>query len=41
LYSADWDREWHADEERKSVLVFIGVDLPEQEIRDAFAHLTA
>ncbi|MEH2919797.1 GTPase [Samsonia erythrinae] len=41
LYSADWDREWQPDEERKSVLVFIGVDLPEQEIRDAFARLTA
>ncbi|WP_409159133.1 GTPase [Pectobacterium sp. B2J-2] len=41
LYSADWDREWQPDEERKSVLVFIGVDLPEQDIRDAFARLTA
>ncbi|APS29192.1 GTPase [Pectobacterium brasiliense] len=41
LYSADWDREWQPDEERKSVLVFIGVDLPEQEIHDAFARLTA
>ncbi|MEH0875518.1 GTPase [Pectobacterium cacticida] len=41
LYSADWDSEWQPGEERKSVLVFIGVDLPEQEIRDAFARLTA
>ncbi|MDX5628138.1 MULTISPECIES: GTPase [unclassified Brenneria] len=41
LYSADWDREWRDDEERRSVLVFIGRDLPEQEIRDGFARLTA
>ncbi|PWC15078.1 GTPase [Brenneria roseae subsp. americana] len=41
LYSADWDREWQDGEERQSVLVFIGQDLPEQEIRDAFARLTA
>ncbi|MCV9877826.1 GTPase [Brenneria izbisi] len=41
LYSADWDREWQADEVRQSVLVFIGLDLPEQEIREAFARLTA
>ncbi|RLM27800.1 GTPase [Brenneria alni] len=39
LYSADWDREWRDDEERKSVLVFIGRDLPEQDIRDGFARL--
>ena len=28
LYNADWDREWLPEEERKSTLVFIGVDLP-------------
>ncbi|MFD1259344.1 GTPase [Entomomonas asaccharolytica] len=39
LYSADWDRDWQADEERESVLVFIGLNLPEQEIRDGFAKL--
>lgn len=39
LYSADWDRDWQADEERESVLVFIGLNLPEQEIRDGFANL--
>lgn len=39
LYSADWDREWRADEARASVLVFIGVELPEAEIRDRFAAL--
>ena len=33
LYNADWDREWLPEEERKSTLVFIGVDLPEEEIR--------
>ncbi|MCG8707070.1 GTPase [Brenneria sp. 4F2] len=41
LYNADWDREWRADEDRHSVLVFIGKDLPEQAIRDGFARLTA
>ncbi|MCC8367842.1 GTPase [Xenorhabdus sp. PB61.4] len=39
LYSADWDREWRDDEQRQSVLVFIGVDLPEQKIREKFAQL--
>ena len=39
LYSADWDRPWKEDEERKSILVFIGVNLPEQEIRESFAGL--
>ncbi|MBD2783419.1 GTPase [Xenorhabdus sp. DI] len=39
LYSADWDREWRDDEPRESVLVFIGIDLPEQEIRAKFAAL--
>lgn len=39
LYSADWDREWQADETRQSTLVFIGVNLPEKEIRAGFAGL--
>lgn len=39
LYNADWDREWLADEEQKSTLVFIGLDLPEDEIRAGFAAL--
>ncbi len=38
LYSADWDRPW-GDENPHSVLVFIGVQLPEDEIRAAFAGL--
>lgn len=39
LYSADWDRQWLATEKRESVLVFIGLNLPEQEIRQEFANL--
>lgn len=39
LYSADWDREWQADEQPSSTMVFIGIQLPETEIRDAFAAL--
>jgi G3E family GTPase len=39
LYNADWDREWLADEECRSTLVFIGVDLPEDTIRQRFAAL--
>ncbi|WP_413725904.1 GTPase [Sodalis sp. RH16] len=39
LYNADWDREWRADEAKTSVLVFIGIDLPEAEIRAGFAAL--
>ncbi|MCH4234269.1 MAG: GTPase [Serratia liquefaciens] len=39
LYNADWDREWLPEEERRSTLVFIGVDLPEEEIRARFAEL--
>ena len=38
LYSADWDRPW-GDETPRSVMVFIGVALPEDEIRAAFAGL--
>ncbi|MDR0806633.1 MAG: GTPase [Enterobacteriaceae bacterium] len=39
LYNADWDRDWQPDEERKSTLVFIGINLPEEEIRTKFAEL--
>ena len=39
LYNADWDREWLPEEERKSTLVFIGVDLPEEEIRGRIGGL--
>ncbi|CAI1021272.1 GTPase [Serratia proteamaculans] len=39
LYNADWDREWLPDEERRSTLVFIGLDLPEEIIRQRFAEL--
>lgn len=38
LYSADWDRPW-GEEEPRSVMVFIGIQLPEEEIRTAFAGL--
>lgn len=40
LYNADWDREWLSDEEQKSTMVFIGIDLPEEEIRTKFAELS-
>lgn len=39
LYNADWDRDWQPDETRQSTLVFIGIDLPEAEIRARFAAL--
>ncbi|WP_237386858.1 GTPase [Xenorhabdus sp. Sc-CR9] len=39
LYSADWDREWCTEEVRESILVFIGMELPEQKIREKFAEL--
>lgn len=39
LYGFDWDGEWSADEARESVLVFIGDDLPEEEIRAGFAEI--
>ena len=39
LYSADWDRDWQPEETPQSKLVFIGVQLPENEIRNAFAAL--
>lgn len=40
LYSADWDREWKNGEARQGVMVFIGLHLPEEEIRQQFALLT-
>lgn len=39
LYAFDWDAPWAADEPRHSVLVFIGDQLPEDEIRAGFAQL--
>jgi len=39
LYSADWDRPWQPDETPRSALVFIGVQLPETQIREAFDRL--
>lgn len=39
LYSADWCRNWLPDEERKSVMVFIGINLQEDEIRAYFNDL--
>jgi len=38
LYSADWDRPWD-NETPHSTMVFIGIQLPEDEIRAAFAEL--
>jgi len=39
LYGFDWDAEWGEGEARDSVLVFIGDNLPEEEIRAGFAAL--
>ena len=39
LYGFDWDEPWAEGEPRQSVLVFIGDDLPEKEIRAGFAQL--
>ncbi|WP_304165545.1 GTPase [Lonsdalea britannica] len=39
LYNADWDREWQPEETPRSTLIFIGVQLPEQNIRQAFENL--
>lgn len=39
LYGFDYDSEWAVDEERESVIVFIGDNLPEDEIRAGFAEL--
>jgi len=38
LYSADWDRPW-GEVTPHSVMVFIGIELPEEEIRAGFAEL--
>ncbi|MDF7679206.1 GTPase [Enterobacteriaceae bacterium ESL0689] len=38
LYSADWDRPW-GETPPHSTLVFIGINLPENEIRAAFTDL--
>nr|WP_314876671.1 GTPase [uncultured Pseudomonas sp.] len=40
LYGFDWDSEWKDNETRESVMVFIGDELPEDEIRAGFAALT-
>lgn len=39
LYGFDWDEPWGEGETRQSVLVFIGDNLPEDEIRAGFAAL--
>lgn len=41
LYGFDWDREWAAGEARESVIVFIGDQLPEEQIRAGFAAVAA
>lgn len=41
LYGFDFDSEWGVDEKRESVIVFIGDNLPEDEIRQGFAELGA
>lgn len=41
LYGFDYDSAWGADEARDSVLVLIGDNLPEAEIRQGFAQVTA
>ena len=37
LYGFDWDREWAEGDVRESVIVFIGDQLPEEQIRAGFA----
>jgi G3E family GTPase len=39
LYGFDWDEPWGGGEARQSVLVFIGDNLPEDEIRAGFAEV--
>lgn len=39
LYGFDWAAAWSEDETRESVLVLIGAELPEDEIRAGFAVL--
>lgn len=41
LYGFDYAEPWQADEPRQSVIVFIGDNLPEAEIREGFAQVTA
>jgi G3E family GTPase len=41
LYGFDWDREWGEDDVRESVIVFIGDQLPEEQIRAGFAEVVA
>ncbi len=41
LYGFDWDREWAASDVRESVIVFIGDQLPEEQIRAGFAEVVA
>ncbi|MNN75068.1 putative GTP-binding protein YjiA [compost metagenome] len=36
LYGFDWDAEWKDGEARESVMVFIGDQLPEDQIRAGF-----
>ncbi|MFZ5959785.1 GTPase [Pseudomonas knackmussii] len=36
LYGFDWDTPWGEDEPRESVIVFIGDNLPEEQIRQGF-----
>lgn len=39
LYGFDWDAEWKEGEARESVMVFIGDELPQDNIREGFAAL--
>ncbi|OCT21433.1 GTPase [Pseudomonas putida] len=40
LYGFDWDAEWKEGEARESVMVFIGDELPESQVREGFAALS-
>ncbi|MCY1525656.1 putative GTP-binding protein YjiA [compost metagenome] len=40
LYGFDWDTEWQDGEVRESVMVFIGDNLPEEQIRQGFEAIT-
>ncbi|MBD9426838.1 GTPase [Pseudomonas sp. PDM15] len=41
LYGFDWDEPWAEGEVRESVLLFIGDNLPEEQIRAGFAEVMA
>ena len=41
ILDGDHQRAWHADEERKSRIVFIGRKLPEETIRKGFESCVA